>query len=415
MTNAVLRITGVLFYCIAWFFLCRIWIGDLNIITSDALSYSSAAVHLARDGFYSLDGLQPFFEREPGYSFFLAPLYFLFGDSNLLAVFVAQGLLYLGASYLLSLEVRRQSGERIASLFFFLLLVFPGSLRAIFMLYRESFALSLCMLTACAFFVFIRAPSLKTTMLVSVLMGYLILTYFSLLFLPLFLVSLAFFLWPIPRRYLVTFFIATYLIVSLWGMRNWLQDGRFRLVDSFRTTAMWFVRAEQAEFVKGTEPFMCLWAEYISRDWTGRSRACSTNGVIHQKWPDRLLLGNEAEIAHESKVRILHHFPSYLWFSVFEVLELHLPFLGGGWPFWFHVVASLVSGITYAGLVCSLFVRHPKTHAVFLLLIIYNTLIFSLTDATPRYLMPVMFAYILFAVVGFDALFTRIKGLRKKA
>lgn len=413
MTHTVLRITGVVTYCIAWFFLCRLWIGDVGIISHDALSYSSAAVHLAHQGFYSLDGLQPFFEREPGYSFFLAPLYFLFGDGNLLAVFVAQGILYLGASYVLSLEVKRQSGERIASIFFFLLVIFPGSLRAVFMLYRESFALSLCMLTVCAIFAWIRTPSFKMTVLASVLMGYLILTYYSFLFVPLFLLPLIFFVWRMPRRFLATFFIATYLVVSLWGVRNWLQDGRFRVVDSFRTTVMWFVRAEQAEFVRGTEPFKCLWAEYISRDWAGRSHACSTTGVFHQKWPEGVLLGNEAEIAKESQMRILHHFPSYLWFSVFEVLELHLPFLGGGWPFWFHAVASLLSGITYLGLLLSFFARHPKTHAVFLLFIVYNTLIFSLTDATPRYLMPAMFAYVLFAAVGFDALFTRMKGLRK--
>lgn len=409
MLNSALRITGYTVFAVAWCVLFTQWIGRAELVVShDALQYSEAAANLATRGFYSFDGIQPYIEREPGFSTFLAPIYFLFGKANLLAVFLAQGALYLVASYVFCREIARRYGMRVASACTLLLLTFPGALRAIFMLYRESVALSLFMLFASAFLWFLRTPTWRSSLVAGLLMSALILTYYSFFFLPLFLLPLLLLLWRPQKKYIALFFVASYALVCLWGVRNMLQDGRFRVIDSFRTTVMWHVRAEQAEHVTGTEPFMCLWAEYISRNWNGRSHACSTTGVFHQKWPHGVPLGNEAQIAQEGQMRILRHLPSYLWFSVAEVVELHLPFVGGGWPFWFHLLAAIGSVLLYIGVALSLFSRGIKSSSFFLAVLVYGVCVFSLTDATPRYLVPTIFCYALLASVGYTEAFSRI-------
>src|SRR3989344_3618735 len=74
---------------------------------SDAREYSLVAVHLLQDGMYSLDGITSTAEREPGYSFFLASVYGIFGIENRIAVYFMQGLLYLIASVFFAREFRK--------------------------------------------------------------------------------------------------------------------------------------------------------------------------------------------------------------------------------------------------------------------------------------------------------------------
>ena len=88
---------GSIVFTLLWAVLLPTRLVDPVTVTfqSDAREYSLGAVHLLQDGMYSLDGITSTAEREPGYSFFLASVYGIFGIENRIAVYFMQGLLYL--------------------------------------------------------------------------------------------------------------------------------------------------------------------------------------------------------------------------------------------------------------------------------------------------------------------------------
>jgi hypothetical protein len=135
-----------------------------------------------------------------------------------------------------------------------------------------------------------------------------------------------------------------------WALRNASYDGQLRIIDGRRTAIMWYVRGEQAEQVQGIEPLRCLWSEYVSRDWSGRSPACSFNALMHEKWPNGFdLTSDNTELLAQSRAKILAHPVSYLWFSICEILELHIPYLGGGISHAFNLFIVLSAFVLYLG------------------------------------------------------------------
>lgn len=373
---------------------------------SDALEYAQTAVHLAQSGFYSLDGVHAYSVREPGYSVFLAGLFLLFGLMNPLAVFIAQGLLYVAACLTFCRELGRSFSTKIADLSFLLLILCIPVYRAIFSAYREAFTLCLFLFFAALTLSFLRRQSWTKAAGMGALLAYIILTYYSFVFFPLFLCAYLFWI-KIPKKYLVTLLLIPIVVVGVWGYRNLMSTGSFRVIDPHRTAVMWYVRGEQAERVHGAEPLLCLWSEYISRNWSHRSSACSFNGLMHAKWPGNIPLSDDAQIGRAGQQKILAHFGWYLWFSGFEVVELHIPYVGGGWSHAYNLLAAISMLILYIGLMPLIRKKPDRIQGFFLLIIVYNTLVFVLTDATPRYLIPVIFCYAALSAAGYSRLLTR--------
>ena len=193
-------------------------------------------------------------------------------------------------------------------------------------------------------------------------------------------------------------------------MRNSMQSGSLQLVGNFRTTVMVFARAEQAEHVRGWDPLRCLIAEYITRDWSGLPSACSTTHLFHVRWPGGILTGEESNIAQESVEKIFRFPVGFAWFSLFEAIELHLPFVDS-WGPTYNRLASLGMFLLYLGILCTGRALTTARTQYFLVVIFYTTLIFSLTDATPRYLMPSIFAYATMAGIGYDKLLQSLSRL----
>lgn len=410
-------VTASFLFVSLWVFLAP---GRLSVPPSDTFShdpgdYTSAAVHLVKESMYSTDGTHPFFEREPGYSVFLAAVYRIFGLENRLGIFLMQGILTLLAILLFTSELRRHVvGERIAStvLIFFVLL--PSVYHTVFSAYRENFALILVLFFAASFLRLQRSPSVSAATLSGVLLGALLLTYIPFLFFPIFLIPLAWVL-PIPKRHLLAVILIPYVFIVLWSGRNFLQEGGFRIAAPERTAIMIYVRGEQAEHIRGLEPFRCLFAEYISRNWEGRSAQCSFNGVMHGLVDSgRMSTETPAMIAAGGKAKILQFFPYYLWFSMFEVIEFHLPYVNG-WGFVYNALAALSMVMLYVGCLLALPSLRRREYAIFLLLIVYCTVIFSFTDATPRYLLPIIFCYAVIGAVGYDWIIDRIWERGQKA
>ena len=121
--------------------------------------------------------------------------------------------------------------------------------------------------------------------------------------------------------------------------------------------------------------------------------------------PDDILAGVTGQ------QKILAHLPNFLWFSVFEVLELHLPYVDG-WGRDYNILAAAATVILYIGCLaaCVSLMRRrsrwKRDYALLAVILVYTVLVFVLTDATPRYLMPVIFCYAAFAGIGYDRLLT---------
>jgi hypothetical protein len=380
---------------------------------SDASHYHQGAIHLLSQQFYSLDGVHPAVEREPGQSFFLAFQYLIFGIDHPLRVFLFQAIFTFIASVIFCIQMSSIVGKRAAGIILFLLVTSGGILQVILSLNRESLALSLLLLFASAYLADGRVRQWFLPVAMGILLGLLILTYYPFVF---FIVPFSL-LCIVDRRgvlRLAALIFCIMLIVGGWALRNERSGFGLEVIGSRRTSAMWYVRGEQAERIHGIEPFMCLWAEYISRDWINRSDVCSLNGVIHRRWPQTVLSAPVSDLefaAQSGKAKIRRHQFSYLWFSVFEVLELHLPFVGGGVSHAFNWYITVTTALLYGGVLLGCRLFFDRRLALLLLLPVYITGVFCLTDAIPRYLIPVIFCYCSFAGIGYDRLFLALQHL----
>ncbi len=386
----------------------RVGVPPEQTFLDDASQYHQAAVHVAREGFFSIDGVQPYAYREPGYSVFLGMVYIVAGIGNRAAIFLAQAALLLAAALFFASQLRHIGvSSRARTLFLALLLLQPSVFHVVFFVYRECFVLALMLLLAGALLQFHYSRSWSWAVACGVALAIISLTYLSFLFLPVALIA-ACWAYRWQPRFALAIIVLPYALVSLWGARNYAADGRFRLIDTDRTAVMWYVRGEQAQRVTGWEPARCLWAEYISRNWDGRSDACSFNSLMHAKWPQGKPLGTEDAIAQAGKAKIRSHFANYAWFSAWEVVEFHLPYVNG-WGRLYNMLAAVGSLVLYAG--CILWLPHALRRDMWLFPLIagYTVAVFVLTDATPRYLMPVIFCYALVASVGYTEAFTRLR------
>jgi len=398
-------------FILAWAFILpiRLAIPPEVTFSSDASEYSGGAIHLSRSFFYSLDGVEPFFKREPGQSIWLAGIYIVFGEENRVAIFAMQALLYAAALYFFMTEASRLIGKHAGFLLLVFGLLFPSVLHAIFSPDRELLALVFALLGTTFMFRLHRTKSWSDALLAGACIGYLLITYSPFLLFPIWLLPVLFFL-KIDWKKVLVFLIVAFIPMAIWGTRNHLQTGQACVTGCSRAAVAWHVRGEQAEHLRGVEPFMCLWAEYISRDWSERSDYCSFNAVKNRQWPEGPT-GDAADVAvgAEGQQKILQYFPWYLWFSAFEIIELHVPFVNG-WGQAYNVLVTMATVLLYLGVLCALPFLKRREFALLAAIPLYCIGIFILTDATPRYLLPVLFCYVFFAALGYDRLLSRIQS-----
>ncbi len=375
----------------------------------DAEGYHSGAVSLLTVGQYQFRGL-PYTEREPGQSIFLAGIYAVFGIGNFGAVFLVHWIISALAIVCLAGEVRRAHGERAAIIAGGLLLLSAPIFHTIFTLNREALALALFQWLTCMLLRLHRTRRTADALIASALFGTLLTTYVPYMFLPAFLLPTL--LWiGVRPRHVATLMIGPCVMLGLWGL--WVQKhtGTFCVSTCHRSAVMWYVRGEQARELRGLEPLRCLWSEYVTRDWSGRSPSCAYAGIYHRDWPNGLYLDDRDIIAaQEGRREIRKHFLNHLWFSVFSGIELHLPYVNG-WGRWYNIAAVLWTAIVYFGIPWGIG-RWRKPSALLWIcwaLIAYATSFFSVTYALPRFLLPVMFAYAVLAGIGYDRLLSHLR------
>lgn len=397
-------LAAVLGYGAIWLLVFAQYISRTDLIfAGDATGYHGGAIHLLLRGMYSFDGITPTITREPGMSLFLAGVYAIFGIGNAAAVFAVHGLLYLTAVLVVTREWAHRTSARIADIAAVLLLLFPPIFSVIFSLNRECLAMSLIAFTAAAWMRALRKPSLAIGALTGLLLGITMITYAAFLVFPLFFIATSLLL-KLPWKVITVAIAVAVLPVVPWGVRNEMVSGRLCLTGCYRPVMQWYVRGERSEHLRGLEPLKCLAAEYVTRDWSNRSPYCSFNAVWHERWPEGF---DESPtvlpVGEEAIEKIFRFFPYYLWDSMFEVIELHIPYV----HFWgrtYNILAVIGTLLLYAGILLGLpdLRRNWRRWFPPLAFMIYVTGLFSLTDATPRYLMPVIFNYALLAGIGYD-------------
>lgn len=387
-------------YAIIWVTLVPSSWTDPLFFFKDASDYTRTAQSLLTNGTYSLDGL-PFFEREPGYSVFLAIIYAIFGVENRLGILMVQGALFACASWVFVCELSKITSQKIGTITLGFLLLSPSIIRTIFSVLRENFTLSIFLFLLTLWLAYARAPNTYKAFGMALLFSIVGITYFSYAFLPLFLLPL---FWKMPREHRAMILLLPALILSLWGVRNLHAVGEFRIIGPFRAAAMWYGRAEQAKTLRGLQPFECVYTEYITHDWNGPP--CTSTELRHIFRDTVWMPGYERELNASSFRTIGDNFAHYLWGSLAKTIELHLPNVGF-WGRTYNYLATAESVILIFGCIGGLFAWRKLVP--FIALITYATLNFSLTEALPRFHMPIMFAYIVIAAVGYASYIERLQ------
>lgn len=374
----------------------------------DASQYSALATSLVQHGVYALDGVHPFFEREPGYPVFLAALYAVFGVETRGAIYVAQALLVLAGALCLRRELEVLFSRRASLLFLGLVLLHPAVLHVVLTPLREALALALAMFFTAWTLKSVRRGGIGHAVAAGLVLGALILTYAPYLLFPVGFIVVALLIRQKPAHVAVTI-VACAAVVGIWGTRNWVQRGEPCLTGCYRSALQWYVRGEQAETIRGSEPFFCLYAEYVTRNREGLDPNCHFNAVWRRQWPNGMqFVPEDRNVGKAGQQKILANFSHYLWFSVFEVAELHLPYVNG-WGRTYNLAATAFTALSYLGvLLWAVFRAWRRELLLPLSLMAYTTALFALTDALPRYLMPVVFCYAWLASIGYDRLIRKL-------
>ncbi len=369
-------------------------------MTGDAGGYDLGAMFLAEKGMYTMDGVHLQFDREMGYFLFVAAVYVLFGVHNYLAVFAVQLLIFLLAILVFERSLRAWTSDAISLLTVGILFLLPSVYLQPELLLRESLLMSLLLFFTAFFLDTLRSPSWLSAVLAGFFLGLGIFTNTALFFLPLFLLFIIPF-WKGSARYLFVILVCAYAVFSPWPLRNMMLIGKPCIVGCYRDALQWYVRGERSEHLRGLEPYRCLWSEYVSRDWTDRSAYCNFNAVWHKKWPEGFTsIPENLAIASAGKAKIRLHFPAYVWDSISEVLEFHLPYVGP-WGRTYNMLESVATLFLYLGCLCAIPKLFSRKMLPFSVLAFYFVSLFALTDAIPRYRMPVIFCYAVLSAIGY--------------
>jgi len=411
-----LFVCGLLFVCI-WVALLPGMLAMDPIISfgNDTSDYHGAAIHIAREGFYSMDGVQPMMGREPGYSMFLGALYFLFGESNRLAIYAAQAMLYLTGTLLFLRAFRSTYGERAACIALPMLLLLPPVFYLIFKIYREVVALSFFMLFAAAMLELIRQPSHSKAVSAGTALGAALLTYISFLFLPILLIPIGFFM-KIRMQYLTIIVAIPIIMVTSWGMRN-AAYGDFRIMPLARAADVWTMRATQVTALSPLDPLRCIISRYFTHRFDAvPANLCRPEGQFaYASWFPTCKdePAGVRSCIRKARSEIFDHFPTFLWQSLFWIAEYHFPNVNG-WGFVYNILTTVSETFVYIG--CLAFFLTIRKHwqrssLLFLTIVFYGTSIFALTQSLPRYRMPTLFCYITLSAIGYAAFFDRRKAM----
>lgn len=384
----------------------------------DASEYSGFASNLILGNGYSLDGEHFSMVREPGYPFFVAVIYILFGNENLAPLFIVQGIL-LGAVGFFVYFIFKKITERSTA-------IVAGSTITLMPLYgyyagevltEIVFMFLLMSIFTIIYTLIITKPSIKTTVLLSLLLG-LFAGYTTLVrvqflfFIPGVLVLLIFFK---KYRYLYRYAVLTVsiwlMVLSSWAGYVYYHTQEISLTQG-RQEVVLHLRAARTELSYGEQ------VKYLGA-WLSRS-------IPGSDWKNNFYLKNyewsglsgryderatSPEVIEEMKKKdidtILQNPGRYAFGNLVEVVKLHYiehvksPVLGKG-------LRVLLYALIYIFFIYALVTlwKAPKKGVLFqlqallLLFVGYNVFILTFFDTIPRYNIPYLVFYIMIGHIG---------------
>lgn len=389
---------------IAAFFGITLWLLRIRLslpieilLGDDASYYSAAAVHLVRHGLYSIDGRTLTTYREPGYSFFMASVYFVFGVRNVGAVLLLQSILHAGASLLFFRRIRSAISPFVAYITLAFLLLSPAIYHVVLSPLRESIVLTSFLLLSTYYLRLRQMPSWKNGLVVGICLIPIVLTYFTFIFFP-FVLLLVFMIERLPSRYWLPIFLLPLTASLLWATHNYLQGGRFIVTDAHVSSSLLFTKAEKARRFTLIDPFQCLWDEYITHDLDKMSPTCRGKEIPHDPVAEKRILGES--------LRTLLLSPMTPVLMLAGAIELHLPYVNG-WGRIYNILEAMMTAVLYLGILLGLIRTLRREYVLFWSIIAYATLFFSFILAYPRYHLAIFLAYALLSAVGYEWLYKK--------
>lgn len=388
----VLRVCVLLYVVIVAVLVLRIIAGaSYKPFTNDAAFYSAGAMSIVTQRVYSVNGVDPTNEREPGYSVFLAPIFLVFGRDALPAVALVQAGLLLAAVHCFVRSARHVLGQPITITTACLLLLSPAVFRIVCTPYREAVTLSLLIFLAALHSLFVRNASWLTAAGMGLLLSVLSLTYSPFLLLPFLFVGI-FVYQRLSKRFLLAVLLIPCITVLLWSWRNERMLGRFEFIGAYHTASFLQTRALQVTSFTLADPALCLWREYVSRQLDRQKTGC------YIQFAD----GDEAayhNTIRESIRAILSSLPMFTWEAAFSALEYHFPYVGWGRPY--NLAEFCVTLIISYGVLLSIRSMWNPQLAFYTAILLYHLSIFMLLPALPRFRMTVYVSYVVLAATGY--------------
>lgn len=389
-----------------------LFVVPLNVTYSnDAEGYHAQAVHLLHDGMMSIDGARASTEHEPGYILFLAGVYALFGDGNRIAVFIMQTAIFAASAVLFGSVIKRRFSSGVGIAVTGLLLFLPSTFDFSYRVNREMLALAFFLFSTAFLLRFAVSRRAIDAVFSGVFLGCLALTYFLFAPLAVILPFCAAFLLRFPPSRAALIMMIPILMAGVLVARNARYDGADQCLapGCVRGAFAWYVRGEQVQALHGLDPLRCLWAEYVTRDFSGLPEECSFGGVLARRWPDGFV-GHEADIrraAAESRVIIMRHPFSALRLWAAAVIEYHLPFFASGKIY--NILTTIMTAFLAFGMLASLPLWRRRDIFFFVIPLLYGTAAFAMLDVVPRYRFPVVFSCVMLAVLGWRHLYLRFQ------
>lgn len=192
-----------------------------EVPADDALEYDNLAVNIVSGkGYVGADGLPTSF-RPPFYPAALSAVYFVFGHSYL-AVRVAQSILGALTVFLIYLVGREAHSDKVGIAAASLCAVYPSYVVLTKFLFTEGLFTFLLVLSAYLFMKLKKRMLARTAILLGVTLGALTLTRSSAIMLPLFYVTLLYFILPKDRIKKVSALSALILVFYLAAIAPWV-------------------------------------------------------------------------------------------------------------------------------------------------------------------------------------------------
>lgn len=350
-----------------------------------------------------LDGTVIPTDREPGYPLFLSLAYFIGGEGSRIAIFVLQALLHVGASVVFARSLSAITSRR-ASLFALgFLLLFPEVFHLIFTVYREGVAMDLVLLFCASFMHLSRSHSARWLTVAAFAIALLGLTYFPLVPPLALLLIVTAFVRALSWKQVVLLGCGLLVPLGAWMAALSQTDVQCLVPGCERSGLAWHVRGQQVLSLSFLDPPRCLFVEYVTRDLDSIPRSC-------QFWKEVQYLSDEqipVDVAGDTGKELVLQYPLlHIWTSMWWFVEYHFPYFNG-WGMKYNALAALSTLILLVG--CFLSIRTRWTREMWLLagFALAAALFFAVINVEPRYRMPMLGVYVLFASVGYSSLLER--------